>query len=379
MPIKAGIGKRRVGRSLGASRWRKRLAPCRVPQTGEPPHPCTPASADRLVASVSTPSHQPGTFVISLDFELYWGVRDSRSLESYRENLLGVRTVVPRLLETFAQHGIRATWATVGFLFFDDKDELLSSLPQLRPNYVDPRQSPYSALASIGQNEAEDPFHFGWSLIQQIRDAADQEIASHTFSHYYCLERGQDAATFRDDLAAAVSAAKRRGITLESLVFPKNQVHPEYLPLCAEHGIKAYRGAQGSWLHSPRATRDESMSRRALRLADSYARLTGHNKHSLDLTSPLPRNVPASRFLRPYDPRLRRFDHLRVKRVCAEISRAADVGAAYHLWWHPHNFGSHQEANMAVLERILSHFAQLRQTHGMRSLTMRDAALPATP
>ncbi|MEJ7783492.1 MAG: polysaccharide deacetylase family protein [Solirubrobacteraceae bacterium] len=318
---------------------------------------------------------QRGTFVVSLDFELNWGVRDCLDLKTYGPNLLGVRTVVPRLLELFADYDIHATWATVGFLFFDEKEDLLSALPHLRPKYVNTNKCPYTGLATVGKNEARDPFHFAWSLLRQIQQAGDQEIASHTFSHYYCLEPGQDAATFQEDLAAAVSAGARRGITLESLVFPRNEVRSDYLPLCAQQGIKAYRGTPRSRLYSPRVARDESRSRRALRLADAYVPMTGHNTHQSTVASALPRNVPASRFLRPYDPRLSRLDPLKVKRVCGELSAAAIAGGVYHLWWHPHNFGIHQDANFDLLKRVLSHFAQLRETHGMQSLTMRDAAL----
>jgi hypothetical protein len=313
--------------------------------------------------------------VVSLDFELLWGTRDFVSFESYRENLLGVRTVVPRLLELFSQYKIQATWATVGMLFFDDREELLAALPRVRPSY---EHSPYLALERLGRNESEDPFHFGWSLLEQIRDAGDQEIASHTFSHYYCLEPGQDAETFRADLAAALGAAERRGITLESLVFPCNQVERDYLPLCAEQGVKAYRGLPRSRLYPPRAVAHAGSSgRRALRLADAYVPLSRDSTHHLDRGAALPRNVPASRFLRPYAPRLRHLDPMRVRRIGGELSHAADTGGVYHLWWHPHNFGVHTSENIDLLARILDRFAELRESRGMRSLTMRDAALAA--
>ena len=45
-----------------------------------------------------------------------WGVRDALD-ESYNENLLGARHVVPKILNLFKQHRIKATWAIVGFLF----------------------------------------------------------------------------------------------------------------------------------------------------------------------------------------------------------------------------------------------------------------------
>src|SRR4051812_16464020 len=147
----------------------------------------------------------PGTLVVSLDFELHWGVRHERTVESYRENLLGVRTAVPRMLELFADYGVHTTWATVGFLFCETRDELLDSLPELRPRYEDERLSPYPDLAAVGPDEERDPFHFAPSLIRRIDAAPDQEIGSHTLSHYFCVEAGQDAETFEADLGAALA------------------------------------------------------------------------------------------------------------------------------------------------------------------------------
>ena len=75
-----------------------------------------------------------GALVISLDFELHWGVRDSRTLDSYRANLLGVRQAIPAMLELFAARGIHATWATVGILFCRNKKELEDTLPTVLEN-----------------------------------------------------------------------------------------------------------------------------------------------------------------------------------------------------------------------------------------------------
>ena len=46
-----------------------------------------------------------GAFVISLDFELFWGVRDSKSLADYGANILGVRQAIPAMLELFCEVG----------------------------------------------------------------------------------------------------------------------------------------------------------------------------------------------------------------------------------------------------------------------------------
>ena len=54
-----------------------------------------------------------------------------------------------------------------------------------------------------------DPEHLAGSLVELIARSAGQEVGSHTFSHYYCLEAGQNGETFRSDLAAAQAIANR--------------------------------------------------------------------------------------------------------------------------------------------------------------------------
>jgi len=125
---------------------------------------------------------KPGILVVSLDFELFWGIRDFARLAEHRERLIRVRGVVPRVLELFRQYGVHATWATVGMLFCSSDAELRRYLPDRLPAYADPSQSPYGDLAQIGRNEFEDPFHLAPSLIEAIRSAPNQEIGSHTFS-----------------------------------------------------------------------------------------------------------------------------------------------------------------------------------------------------
>ena len=119
-----------------------------------------------------------GKFVVSLDFEIYWGVRDAVKLENYKEHLFGVHKVIPRLLDVFKQYNINATFATVGFLFFNDKQDLLNNLPKRKPQYSDPNLSPYNGhFNSLDEDEGNDPFHFGAKHIQQIHDAG-QEIGA---------------------------------------------------------------------------------------------------------------------------------------------------------------------------------------------------------
>ena len=50
-----------------------------------------------------------GILTISLDFELYWGLRDKRTIEEYKYNLSGVKPAVEKLLELFDKYDVHAT------------------------------------------------------------------------------------------------------------------------------------------------------------------------------------------------------------------------------------------------------------------------------
>lgn len=312
------------------------------------------------------------TFVISLDFELNWGVRDKLSIDDYRNNLLGGRVVIPRLLRLFEEYDIHATWATVGFLFFECREDLINACPRRRPHYANRGLCPYEHLQSIGRDEQEDPLHFAPSLIRAIASFPGQEIASHTFSHYYCQEAGQDQEAFCADLDAALQVASMRRLKLKSIVFPRNQCNSDYLQACRKRGLTVYRGTDECWFAEP----DTAPYKRAVRLLDSYLPISGHrNCYRLQTlpASPLI-NIPSSRFLRFRG--LTGFDRrLLLKRITSDLSFAATHGLLYHLWFHPHNFGRCQDEGLAFLTAVLDHVAILRRRYGMASLNMNEAGM----
>jgi peptidoglycan/xylan/chitin deacetylase (PgdA/CDA1 family) len=132
-----------------------------------------------------------GQFVISLDFELLWGVWDITTKEKYGANIVGVQQVIPRLLSLFDAFHIKATFATVGFLFHKDKASLLQSLPTELPSYKNPSFNVYQKeFPLIGENEKDDPYHFGYPLLNLLKNSW-HEIGTHTYSHYYCLEEAK--------------------------------------------------------------------------------------------------------------------------------------------------------------------------------------------
>lgn len=316
---------------------------------------------------------EEGKFVISLDFELYWGVRDVIKLDDYKKHLSGVRNVIPALLDLFDRYSIHATFAAVGFLFASSKDELLQYLPKERPSYSDSNLSPYESIIHlVGSNEEKDPYHFASDLLNRIRSAG-QEIGSHTFSHYYCLQPGQTPDQFRADLQAAIKIAKSKNVIFKSFVFPRNLYDDPYLNILANAGINAYRGNQKSFMYNYKLAGKYGQLQRLLRILDSYINLSGHNTYSArDLSTQLPVNIPASMLLRPFSPHLKIVENIRLKRILKSMTYAAKNNQVFHLWWHPHNFGIHQKENFNFLEKILSHYSMLNEKYGFQSINMRN-------
>lgn len=316
-----------------------------------------------------------GVFCISLDFELHWGVCASHSLASYRANLDGTRAAIKGMLALFEQKRIHATWATVGFLFCKTKEEIQEMAPQPLPIFHFPSYSSYSYMDTVGGNEADDPYHFAAEVIEQIRQTPFQEIGTHTFSHFFCLEKGPALSDVEADLSAAIRIANRYQLPVKSIVFPRNQYNQEHLKICAALGIETYRGNPEAYLYLPRNRGGETLMIRALRFLDSYFNIGGHNVHVLpDASNCVPVNIPASRFLRPYHQRLKLLGSLQLRRIKQEMTLAAQTGRLYHLWWHPHNFGVNTQENLNHLSALLDHFDVLSAQYGMKSLNMQEVA-----
>jgi peptidoglycan/xylan/chitin deacetylase (PgdA/CDA1 family) len=315
-----------------------------------------------------------GKLIISLDFELMWGVRDKKNSTTYGKNILGVWEALPKMLEVFNEYGIRATFATVGFLFAKNKKELINYFPKNKPGYLDGNLSPYNGYFDlVSNNEENDKYHFASSLIDRILDHPQHEVTTHTFSHYYCIEPGQTKQNFRDDIIAAKEIAKDKGISVESIVFPRNQFNEKYLDVIKELELTSYRGNEEVWFKRAISKNENNIVRRVFSLIDTYINISGHNCYSIeDIAAKKPFNIPSSRFLRYYSSKLKYFEQLKLKRILNSMTYAAKNNQIFHLWWHPHNFGINQKENFKFLEKILKYYVYLNSQFGFESLTMKD-------
>ena len=311
----------------------------------------------------------PGTLIVSLDFELFWGMLDVCPLETYQDNVLGGRKAIPQLLELFQKHGIHATWAAVGFLFAENYEEVRRYFPENKPGYANEKLNAYREFAKIGKNEQEAPCFYAPSLLEKIAAVPGQEIGSHTFSHYYCREAGQTPEQFAEDLAAAKAIAGDRGYDLTSVILPRNQCEPEYTDILRQAGFTAYRDEENDWIYNKVKS---GLLFKVLRTLDMSLPLTGQGGYTPKCENGI-WNLTGSRMFRPIRPCLP-LEGLKLRRIKRQMLHAAKNGLTFHLWWHPHNVGVRTEEHLKQLDEIFSYYEELKETYGMRSLNMREAA-----
>jgi len=321
--------------------------------------------------------HKNGAFVISLDFELHWGIFDVKSINEYKENLDHTRQAIHMILQLSEKYNIRLTFSTVGILFAKDKDELNLFLPEKQPTYTQKKMNPYLLVKHIGDNEVEDPYHYAQDIIKKIAANTQHEIGTHTFGHYYCCEAGQTKEQFHADLKSANKIATYLNIPIKSIVFPRNQVNEQYLEICSENGITSYRGTEKAFVYNPNSSNQKvrmpEIFKKGLRLLDSYINIFGfctYPLYTLKTEKNKCINLPSSQFLRPFNKKLYFFESLKIRRIKKGMSYAAKKNHLYHLWWHPHNFGANLKQNITNLETIFKHYQKLNTNYGFESNTM---------
>lgn len=315
--------------------------------------------------------NKEGCLVVSLDFELLWGLFDLENKDAYYSQILGGREGILQLLELFEKYDIHATWGVVGLLFAETISEMKEYYPEHKPKYFNHKLSSEAHLESVGKNEEEDKFHFASSLIDKISNYDNQEIASHTFSHYYCKEFGQDVEIFKYDLESAQRIAKdKKNIVLKSLILPRNQFLVEYGEVAKNCGFKAIRGNPSHFAYN-----NSNIIARAIRLLDSYLNICGYKCYDRDecLQNGIA-NIKASRFFRKYNKKLKLFENLKISCIKRQMRYAAKNGKIFHLWWHPHNIGANTSINLNQLESIFIYFKKLKEEYCFSSKNMNELA-----
>ncbi|MBV9282043.1 MAG: hypothetical protein JOZ41_18340, partial [Chloroflexi bacterium] len=168
-------------------------------------------------------------------------------------------------------------------------------------------------------------------------------------------------------LQACVELHRGYGLDLTSIVYPRNRV--AFLDILPEFGITVYRGCEERWY--------AALDPRLARLLHAGDRVVAPTPP----TYPLGRlregqlvNLPASMFYMHRDG-LRRYIPIasRVRQARRGITRAAERGELFHLWFHPFNLASDARL-FEGLEAIFAYAAGLRESGRLCTLTMADTA-----
>lgn len=309
-------------------------------------------------------------FVISLDFELHWGRFDKVSARGQERYYARTREAIPRLLDLFAEFDLSVTWATVGMLLAENREEWKTYLPSVQPQFT---SDTYSAYRWYEQQASLDSLLFAPELAKRIASYPKQEIGCHTHSHFYTCEAGASKESFRADLQAAKHiVADKLGVEMRSLVFPRNQYNAEVIRIAGEEGFHFVRTNLGDWYW--RNPHESQLAKRLFRTGDAVVALGRKTSYPLDAIQgqSIPIQVPASRFFRPFQPKVPWINHLKLRRIMGEMSLAAQMGEVYHLWWHPHNHGHYPEETLVELRQVFTHYHQLHERYGMASKAMGD-------
>lgn len=304
-----------------------------------------------------------GAFVLSLDTEIAWGTFTWGGTSYYRKHFDSYRRNVQRFIALMDDYAIPSTWAFVGHLMLDrcDGDHPEAPAPEFpwygRPWYdIDP-----------GTDSLKDPWWYAPDVLDRVRAMkTPQEIGTHTFSHVFLNDPAVTPEIARAQIKASVDVARDRGLTLESLIFPRDGV--AHLDQYAALGITNFRGAEQTGY-----TAMAKPIRRAAGLCDHIAGGTPPVYKWADLrTEHGLLNIPGSTFALAYD----RYHRLvptsaRIAKFRRGIDAAADRDAIFHLAFHPFHLGS-SEKMFGLFERYFEIAAKARDAGRINILTMRD-------
>lgn len=307
---------------------------------------------------------------MSLDFELAWGMRDLLGDGAqHRECMITREQVVPELLKLFEKYEVPATWCTVGQLL--DK-EIPSPAAEHFSQFEAPKHAwarrPWFEGVPSGFEE-EIPDYLCPSLIDDICSIEPkQEIGSHGFSHAIFGDAGCSRACAESELKASVERARRLGLDLESMVFPRNE--KGHLDLLKDHGFSCYRGKSQSIFprHWPKPLHQLSHVFAVLSQRCVYPVVPRKDEFGLW-------DIPASMMLFPAHG-IRRFVPMcfRVRRAQRGLDAAVQAKQIFHLWFHPINLAYETEGMLAAMDEILSYASSLRDAGQLRFRSMGQIA-----
>lgn len=327
-------------------------------------------SKPTLVDDSQCQSAQCATFVLSLDFELAWGMRDLLGDGAQqRECMMTREVVVPELLKLFERYDVPASWCTVGQLFD-------SEIPDPAPKYFEQFKAPSHAWMQRpwfdgvpSGTEDEIPDYLCPSILRDIQKVRPrQEIGSHGFSHAIFGDAGCGRECAESELQASIDRAEKIGVRMTSMVFPRNRCG--HRDLLKSHGFLCYRGEGRSILprHWPHSA--HKLAHLVAVFTQRFVYPVSPKKDEYGLW-----DIPSSMMLFPAHG-LRKYVPMsfRVNRAKRGLDAAVRENKVFHLWFHPINLAYETERLLGAMEEILQYAASLREQGKLKFRSMGDLA-----
>ena len=274
------------------------------------------------------------------------------------------------MLDLFQRRDIRATWATVGALLCESKDELLA-----RAEHAAGKGAAIPRLEDIGPDERRDPYHFGASLARLIASCPGQEIGTHTFSHRCALEPGETLARLLRRCLERVGAAPGVGDQLQVDRLSPQSVRPGAARGLPRARIKPLSRQRGEMVLCPGAGERADQSAPPMSSRRQLYRPLRPECVAAERANDGPLiNVASSRFLRPFSRRFSALDGLRMRRIEKAMEEAATPVEPFIYGGIRRISARTSRRTWAILTKVLDRFQRLRDEYGMQSRAMCEVA-----
>lgn len=281
----------------------------------------------------------PGRLVISLDFEIGWGVWESERWRARqaRDVYRDLRPALRRFVDFLDARQLALTWATVGAMVSPRADGEFDYLPGAARDHI------HRFLAEAAPDTID-----GRDLFDIVSGArTPQHFASHSYSHTRFDYAGMTGEALTTDLARSTARMAELGHPVDALVFPENIV--AHWDALAANGIRVGRLPAPQVRPTGLGPLDRVLSRTiaAPPLAQDSAGGTGVAAHS------------GSLFFNWYGAALSLRRAMVERQARLGLAEAVRTGGTLHLWLHPFNLTDTPDM-VGALERFLNEAAVQR-------------------
>lgn len=315
------------------------------------------------------PEMRRAAFLITIDFELAWGMSFDGSHQSRERTLLNGRDAIHRLLDLLDQYTIPATWATVGHLFLEGCKQVdgVAHPEVVHPTYETSGLDPYSFDPCSDVRSF--PLWYAPDLIENITSRrVGHELASHSFGHLLLGDPACSSETALSDFQAGQEIGHQHGLAFRSFVFPQHMA--AYLDMLTDFGFSSYRTETRDV-----AWRYPYIIRRAGRIISNALGIAPRVLHP-EIGSKELVNLPASlRFALPESRQRWVITPARLVRRCKRgIEKAMRSDGMFQMYFHDFNLGVRSSEFFAALEEVLEFVDRNVKVGNLNVLTMNQYA-----